>query len=91
MLRLGTDGSINPALASDWTMSDDKLTIILNLREGVTFHDGSPLDADTLVWNINGALDPDFGDGAVADYGRIESAEALDDHDSPDQYVGARC
>ena len=79
LLRLGTDGSINPGLASDWTISDDNLTIILNLREGVAFHDGSPLDADTVVWNINGARDPDFGDGALADYGRIESVEALDD------------
>ena len=49
------------------------------MREGVAFHDGSPLDADTVVWNINGARDPDFGDGALADYGRIESVEALDD------------
>ena len=79
LLRLGTDGSINPALATGWTMSDDKLTITLNLREGVTFHDGSPLDADTVVWNINGAMDPEFGDGALADYGRIETVEALDD------------
>ena len=79
LLRLGTDGSINPGLASDWTMSDDKLTITLNLREGVSFHDGSPLDADTVVWNIDGARDPEFGDGALADYGRIESVEALDD------------
>lgn len=79
LLRLGTDGSINPGLASDWTMSDDKLTITLNLREGVAFHDGSPLDADTVVWNINGARDPEFGDGALPDYGRIASVEALDD------------
>ncbi len=79
LLRLGTDGSINPALATDWTMSEDKLTITLNLREGVSFHDGSTLDADTVVWNIDGARDPEFGDGALADYGRIESVEALDD------------
>ena len=79
LLRLGTDGSISPSLATDWTISDDKLTITLNLREGVAFHDGSPLDADTVVWNINGARDPEFGDGAVVDYGRIESVEALDD------------
>ena len=79
LLRLGTDGSINPALASDWNMSDDKLTITLNLREGVAFHDGSALNADTVVWNIHGAMDPEFGDGALADYGRIESVEALDD------------
>ena len=79
LLRLGTDGSINPGLASDWTMSDDRLTITLNLREGVAFHDGSLLDADTVVWNINGARDPEFGDGALPDYGRIESVEALDD------------
>ena len=79
LLRLGTDGSINPSLASDWTLSDDKLTITLNLREGVTFHDGSTLDAETVVWNINGARDAEFGDGALADYGRIESVEASDD------------
>ena len=79
LLRLGTDGSINPALASDWTMSDDKLTITLNLREGVVFHDGSPLDAETVIWNINGARDPEFGDGALPDYGRIEAVEAIDD------------
>ena len=79
LLRLGTDGSINPGLASDWNMSDDRLTITLNLREGVAFHDGSPLDADTVVWNINSARDPEFGDGALPDYGRIESVEALDD------------
>ena len=79
LLRLGTDGSIQPGLASDWSMSDDGLTITLNLREGVAFHDGTPLDADTVVWNIEGARDPDFGDGALPDYGRIESVEALDD------------
>ena len=79
LLRLGTDGSINPGLASDWTMSDDRLTITLNLRDGVTFHDGSALDADAVVWNIDAARDPDFGDGALADYGRIESVEAVDD------------
>ena len=79
LLRLGTDGSINPGLASDWTMSDDGLTITLNLREGVAFHDGSTLDADAVVWNINGAMDPEFGDGALADYGRIASVEALDE------------
>ena len=79
LLRLGTDGSINPALAESWTMSDDKLTIVLNLRAGVVFHDGSPLDAAVVVWNIERGLDPDFGDGALADYGRIDSVEALDD------------
>ena len=79
LLRLETDGSISPSLAADWTISDDKLTITLNLREGVAFHDGSTLDADTVVWNINGARDPEFGDGAVVDYRRIESVEALDD------------
>lgn len=79
LLRLGTDGSINPGLAHDWTMSDDRLTITLNLRDGVRFHDGSPLDADTVVWNIEAARDPEFGDGALPDYGRIESVEAIDD------------
>jgi peptide/nickel transport system substrate-binding protein len=33
---------VEPALATDWSISDDGTVYTFTLREGVTFHDGSP-------------------------------------------------
>lgn len=41
-----------PRLASEWSISDDGLTYTLTLREGVTFHDGSPLSPEDVVWTF---------------------------------------
>ncbi|MBA8816586.1 peptide/nickel transport system substrate-binding protein [Microbacterium halimionae] len=43
---------IVPALASDYTVSDDGLTYTFTLREGVTFHDGQELTPDDVVWSL---------------------------------------
>jgi peptide/nickel transport system substrate-binding protein len=49
---------IEPSLATSWTTSDDKLTWTFLLREGVTFHDGSPLDAEAVVFSFERQRDP---------------------------------
>ena len=41
-----------PQLATAWNWSDDGMTLTMDLREGVTFHDGTPFDADAVVANI---------------------------------------
>ena len=43
---------IVPALASDWTVSDDGLTYQFTLREGVTFQDGQELTPQDVVWSL---------------------------------------
>lgn len=43
---------IVPALASDWSVSDDRLTYTFTLREGVTFHDGQPLTPEDVVFSL---------------------------------------
>lgn len=40
------------SLATEWTYSDDTLTWAFTLREGVTFHDGTPFNADAVVFNF---------------------------------------
>lgn len=42
-------GTLRPGLATDWTNSDDALTWSFTLREGVSFHDGTPMDAAAVV------------------------------------------
>ncbi len=39
-------------LATDWEASDDGLDWTFNLREGVTFHDGEPFNADAVCFNF---------------------------------------
>ncbi|MFG1318237.1 ABC transporter substrate-binding protein [Xanthobacter autotrophicus] len=47
-----------PGLATEWKVDDaDKTKWVFKLRPGVTFHDGSPFNADAVVWNVGKVLD----------------------------------
>ncbi|WP_051916741.1 MULTISPECIES: ABC transporter substrate-binding protein [unclassified Serratia (in: enterobacteria)] len=47
---------IVPGLATDWAWSDEGKTLTMNLRQGVTFHDGEKFDAQAVKFNIERAL-----------------------------------
>jgi ABC-type transport system substrate-binding protein len=49
-----------PALATSWTLSPDNLTWTFHLRRGVTFQDGTPFDADAVIFQFNREDDPKF-------------------------------
>lgn len=55
--RDGVDGRLVPALASAWEVEDGGLTYVFHLRPGVTFHDGSPVGADDVVFSYHAILD----------------------------------
>ncbi len=42
-----------PGLAQSWEVSEDGLTWTLQLVEGATFHDGTPFNAEAVVWNFD--------------------------------------
>jgi peptide/nickel transport system substrate-binding protein len=44
--------SLEPGLAKSWTISPDGKTYTFKLREGVRFHDGTPFNADAVVFSI---------------------------------------
>jgi peptide/nickel transport system substrate-binding protein len=46
------EGQIKPVLAKSWTASNDNLQYEFELRDGVTFSDGSPLTADDIVFSF---------------------------------------
>lgn len=48
----GSVESIRPALATAWQVSPDGLAWTFHLREGVTFHDGAPLDAAAVKFSV---------------------------------------
>jgi peptide/nickel transport system substrate-binding protein len=49
-----------PGLALSWAVdAKDKTKWVFKLRPGVKFHDGSPMTADAIVWNVRKVLDKD--------------------------------
>ncbi|SEN03605.1 peptide/nickel transport system substrate-binding protein [Mesobacillus persicus] len=64
-----------PGLAESWEFSDDAKTLTLHLREGVTFHDGTPFDGEAVKFNIERT---NSTDSKVPDLNNIESVEVID-------------
>lgn len=64
------DGTILPWLATSWTISDDRKTYVFEIKPGVKFTDGTPLDAKAVVDNFNIWLgtDPDTRNNAATAY-----------------------
>jgi peptide/nickel transport system substrate-binding protein len=67
-------------LAESWTVSSDGLVYEFKLREGVKFHDGSPLTARDVVATYNKIIFPPQGVFSARQglYSVVESVEALD-------------
>lgn len=78
LTRVIADGTVQPALATDWSVSDDGLTWTFTLRDGVTFHDGAAFDASVA----KAALDRFRAEGAENAqpqlFAAIDSVEATD-------------
>ncbi len=54
LVKCETEGTqILPCLAESWSSSEDGLTWVFKLRQGVRFHDGSVLNADAVVFNFH--------------------------------------
>ncbi len=68
-------------LAESWTISDDKLTSTFKIRQGVTFHDGSPLTARDVKASYEKIIFPPPGvvSDRQAQYAVVEAVEAPDD------------
>ena len=52
LVRYGQDGNYVPALAERWHVSDDARTWTFQLREALTFHDGTTCNADAVVLSL---------------------------------------
>lgn len=63
---------LKPALAHDWEVSDDGLKYTFYLEEGVTFHDGTPFNAEAVKINFERWADPEH-EYAFTDDGYVYS------------------
>lgn len=79
LTTLDETGAVVPVLATDWAFSADGLQLDFTLRDGVVFHDGTPLTSEVVLWNFDRLLDPDVNVPRRGTYTVIDRVEALDD------------
>ncbi len=76
---------VEPALATDWSISEDGTEYTFTLRDGVTFHDGTPFNAAAVKFNFDRMLDEnhpyhDTGPFPLSFFfGAVEATEVVDD------------
>lgn len=77
----GPDNSIQPWLATEWTISDDAKSYTFKLRKDVTFHDGTPFNAEAVKYSFDRIIDPKTqAKNAVALLRPYESSEVIDEY-----------
>ncbi|CCH17995.1 ABC transporter substrate-binding protein [Micromonospora lupini] len=66
LLTYDKQGKLVPWLATGWQAAPDGLSYTLTLRDGVTFTDGTPLDATAVKTNIDKLREPGYAPGVAA-------------------------
>jgi peptide/nickel transport system substrate-binding protein len=82
---------IEPALAESWESSEDGLTWRFNLRKGVKFHDGTPFNAEAVLFSLNRQHDPNHPfhnvGGSYTYWSYTGLAEIVEKITAPDAYT----
>jgi dipeptide transport system substrate-binding protein len=65
------DLSFAPGLITDWGWNDDASQIYMQVREGVTWHDGSAFTPEDVVWSLERAGNPESGNPIQFIWGKI--------------------
>ena len=79
LIDITPDLEFIPQLATDWSWNDDETELTMRLREDVVFHDGTPFDAEAVVYNIDRSLNlPESR--RSSEIASVEGAEVVDEH-----------
>jgi len=82
LVAADAEGNFHPGLATSWAVSDDGLSYTFQLRDDVTFHDGTPFNAEAVKFTFDTIVDPETGSqGAVDMIGPYASTEVLGPHE----------
>lgn len=56
----GTESTLQPGLAESWVAAEDALSVTMTLRPGVTFHDGTELNAEAVIFTFERMLNEEY-------------------------------
>ncbi|WP_176250379.1 ABC transporter substrate-binding protein [Sulfitobacter sp. HGT1] len=78
LTRFMGDGSVVPGLAKSWEISEDGLTYTFKLQEGVTFHDGTTMDAEDVKFSLDRIGAEDSANAQKALFSAISEVNVID-------------
>jgi peptide/nickel transport system substrate-binding protein len=83
LIKFDDEGEAVPVLAETWEISDDQTQTTLHIRDGVVFHDGTPVTAEDVAYSIDIRANPEsiaeYGSWALFGDAMYGSVEATDD------------
>lgn len=80
LLRLNSDFTLSPGLAESFE-NPTPTTWVYQIRQGVTFHDGSPMTAADVVASMSRHIDPKTGSSWFSVYQNVETIEQTGEHE----------
>lgn len=72
LIEYTPEGEAIPGLATEWSIADDNTSVTVTLRDDVTFHSGTPFDADAVAATLAKAADPERGKNVFATMSIVE-------------------
>lgn len=60
LVARNSNNEVVPSIAKSWTQSDDGLTYVFHLNEGMTFSNGDELTAKDVAWSLNELIDKQY-------------------------------
>ena len=78
LTRFMGDGAIVPGLASSWEISSDGTVYTFTLRDGVTFHDGTTMDAEDVKFSLDRARAEDSVNAQKGLFAGITAVDVVD-------------
>jgi nickel transport system substrate-binding protein len=81
LVRYRADGSVEPWLATRWSISSDGLTYTFTLRDGVRFSNGQPFDAPAAKANLEAVM------SNRKRHAWMELVETIDHVEAPDAHT----
>ena len=78
LLQFDANNELQPYLCKSWEATDDK-TYVYQIRDDVTFSDGSPMTMDDVLFSLNRNLDPEAGSYLNWMFNSVDSIEQTGD------------
>jgi peptide/nickel transport system substrate-binding protein len=70
------DLSFGSGIITDYGWNEDRTGIWMDVREGVTWHNGDPLTAEDVAWSLSRVGNPDTGSPIQFIWGKITNVQA---------------
>lgn len=80
LTELNLKNEIEGILAESWEISQDELEYTFHLRQGISFHDGTPFNAEAVKFTFDRVLDPATAASYASWVGPLKETVVVDEH-----------